>query len=140
MIVIAHRLSTIRDADNIIVMSKGEMLEQGTHSQLIGLGGAYSRLVQAQDLGDKTGAASDTEDDTDEKDNPDNLVLAPSHVSATGTQSATATAQKEAYGLLHGLYLILKEQPILWPNLGFISISCLVGGKFLLLFSYSSSL
>ncbi|KAH7113669.1 hypothetical protein B0J13DRAFT_656928, partial [Dactylonectria estremocensis] len=51
MIVIAHRLSTIRDADNIIIMAKGATIEQGSHRQLIDLGGTYSRLVRLQDLG-----------------------------------------------------------------------------------------
>ncbi|EEU35319.1 uncharacterized protein NECHADRAFT_36975 [Fusarium vanettenii 77-13-4] len=45
MIVIAHRLSTIRDADNIIVMAKGDTIEQGSHKELIEMGGTYSRLV-----------------------------------------------------------------------------------------------
>ncbi|KAI5463945.1 P-loop containing nucleoside triphosphate hydrolase protein [Mariannaea sp. PMI_226] len=47
MIVIAHRLSTIRDADNIVVMAKGEMIEQGTHKELIDMAGTYSRLTIA---------------------------------------------------------------------------------------------
>ena len=47
-IVIAHRLSTIRNADKIIVMSKGEIVEVGTHSQLIAAAGVYKKLVQRQ--------------------------------------------------------------------------------------------
>ncbi|GAB3409227.1 ABC transporter ATP-binding protein [Schumannella luteola] len=46
--VIAHRLSTIRDADLILVMEKGSIVEQGTHAQLLEQGGAYARLYQAQ--------------------------------------------------------------------------------------------
>ncbi len=46
--VIAHRLSTIRDADLILVMESGSIVEQGTHEQLIAAGGAYSRLYEAQ--------------------------------------------------------------------------------------------
>jgi ATP-binding cassette subfamily B protein len=46
--VIAHRLSTIRDADTILVMESGQIVEQGTHDQLVAAGGAYARLYQAQ--------------------------------------------------------------------------------------------
>jgi ATP-binding cassette subfamily B (MDR/TAP) protein 1 len=47
-IVIAHRLSTIRDADNIVVMSQGKIVEQGPHNELLDLKGAYYNLVEAQ--------------------------------------------------------------------------------------------
>ncbi len=46
--VIAHRLSTIRDADLILVMEDGAIVEQGTHEQLLGVEGAYWRLYHAQ--------------------------------------------------------------------------------------------
>lgn len=47
-IVIAHRLSTIQNADLIVVMQKGEIVEQGTHSELLAKNGAYSKLVAMQ--------------------------------------------------------------------------------------------
>jgi ATP-binding cassette, subfamily B, bacterial MsbA len=47
-IVIAHRLSTIQKADNIVVMQKGRIVEQGTHNQLITLKGTYAKLVDLQ--------------------------------------------------------------------------------------------
>lgn len=47
-IVIAHRLSTIRDADNIVVMEKGKIIEQGTHDDLLDKHGQYWALVEAQ--------------------------------------------------------------------------------------------
>ena len=46
--VIAHRLSTIRNADLILVMDKGNIAEQGTHSELIELGGRYAKLYNSQ--------------------------------------------------------------------------------------------
>jgi ATP-binding cassette subfamily B protein len=49
--VIAHRLSTIRDADHIVVMEDGHIVEQGTHDSLRAAGGAYERLYSAQFAG-----------------------------------------------------------------------------------------
>ena len=49
-LVIAHRLSTVVGADNIIVLDGGRIVEQGTHSELMALGGRYSELVALQTL------------------------------------------------------------------------------------------
>jgi ATP-binding cassette subfamily B protein len=49
--VIAHRLSTIRDADTILVMEHGDIVEQGNHAELLERGGAYARLYNAQFVG-----------------------------------------------------------------------------------------
>ena len=46
--VIAHRLSTIRDADTILVMDAGQIVEQGSHETLLAAGGAYFELYNAQ--------------------------------------------------------------------------------------------
>ncbi|KAM9857739.1 ABC-type oligopeptide transporter ABCB9 [Aulostomus maculatus] len=56
VLVIAHRLSTVEKADNILVIDRGLVAEQGSHSQLIASGGLYSKLVQRQVLGIETGA------------------------------------------------------------------------------------
>ncbi len=50
-VVIAHRLSTIREADNILVLDDGNVVEQGTHTQLLERGGLYAQLVSAQMVG-----------------------------------------------------------------------------------------
>ena len=49
-IVIAHRLSTIQKADLIVVMKKGEIVEQGTHAELLTKNGTYANLVTLQSL------------------------------------------------------------------------------------------
>ncbi|MCW3058518.1 MAG: putative multidrug export ATP-binding/permease protein, partial [Capsulimonas sp.] len=46
--VIAHRLSTIREADQILVLNQGEIIERGSHAQLIAQNGFYARLNQSQ--------------------------------------------------------------------------------------------
>jgi len=54
-IVIAHRLSTVRDADQILVLEKGSIVERGKHDELVAKGGLYSDLYNRQDL---TGATN----------------------------------------------------------------------------------
>ena len=47
-IIIAHRLSTIQNADRIIVLKEGEIIEQGSHKELINASGEYAKLNQQQ--------------------------------------------------------------------------------------------
>lgn len=69
-ITIAHRLSTIKDADNIIVMGGGEILEQGTHNDLLAdEEGPYAQLVSNQKLNQTSGGKVDIDTDS-EDDSP----------------------------------------------------------------------
>ena len=49
-LVIAHRLSTIKDADEIIVLHKGSVVERGSHTELINLAGHYKQLIDLQNI------------------------------------------------------------------------------------------
>ena len=53
VIIVAHRLSTVRNADNIIVLDRGRIVETGTHEELVATKGAYFELIRNQmELGD----------------------------------------------------------------------------------------
>ncbi|KAJ3338547.1 Multidrug resistance protein 1 [Gonapodya sp. JEL0774] len=65
-ITVAHRLSTIKNADMIVVMSHGKIVECGSHNELVAKKGAYSRLVEAQKLKEAAEAVGGAEEDEDE--------------------------------------------------------------------------
>lgn len=73
VITIAHRLSTITNADNIIVMHKGNLVEQGNHATLMALNGTYAELVNLQTLG--SSSSSDTSSSRDTASKSDEVSL-----------------------------------------------------------------
>lgn len=50
MLIVAHRLSTIKNADVIFVLSKGRIIEQGNHEELVELGGTYYNMYRLQNM------------------------------------------------------------------------------------------
>ena len=67
-IVVAHRLSTIRDANKILVVGAGEIIEQGTHNSLLDAEGSYHGMVQAQKLQQEAEKVAVVEEDSDSDD------------------------------------------------------------------------
>lgn len=91
-IVIAHRLSTIRTADNIVVMSQGRIVEQGTHDELLEMKSAYYNLVEAQRLSAEKEAE---EMEVVEKQEEINEVLkVASHESNSGAKLTRTNTEK----------------------------------------------
>ncbi|KAH7211547.1 P-loop containing nucleoside triphosphate hydrolase protein [Fusarium oxysporum] len=67
-IIIAHRLSTIKNADRIVVLKKGKVVESGTHESLISMDGVYAGLVNAQALSSEDSSEEDIYDGFDTED------------------------------------------------------------------------
>lgn len=126
-IVIAHKLSTIRNADNIVVMANGAVIEQGTHNDLLTCEGAYSRLVRAQDLGS---AGTADEEWKEEKEGAHNMELVRTQTQASGISQRVeeCTRDRIHYNLIHCIWIIFKEQKHLWKWFLILGIATLAGG------------
>ncbi|WQF79623.1 Putative Type 1 protein exporter [Colletotrichum destructivum] len=125
-IVIAHKLATIRKADNIVVMNKGIIVEQGTHDGLLGQNGAYTRLVRAQNLS-VSDEESVTETDEEEENAPkENVELTKTMSRYQTTDQTRMEIQKErdnydrhkTVGLVSVVVRMVRETPELtWAYL-----------------------
>ncbi|KAF4452380.1 Leptomycin B resistance pmd1 [Fusarium albosuccineum] len=136
-IVIAHKLATIRKADNIVVMSKGSIVEQGTHESLITDDGAYARLVKIQNL-TVSGGASTTSTEVDDAESE----VAEDSLDATKTITKYEThvqermeSQKERdnydnhkqVGFFRAVYRLIRESPEMGWSYFWVLAGCLGG-------------
>ncbi|RGP59629.1 hypothetical protein FLONG3_11145 [Fusarium longipes] len=134
-IVIAHKLATIRKADNIVVMSKGSIIEQGSHDFLIAQGGAYAKLVKIQNLAvdnDSTHTATEEQEFVPEVEKED------LDITKTVTQYETHVQERLEAGKEHGnydnhkqmgifyvIYRLIRESPEVAWSYFFVLAGCL---------------
>ncbi|CAI6070611.1 unnamed protein product [Clonostachys chloroleuca] len=140
-IVIAHKLSTIRNADNIVVMTKGKIAEQGNHEQLLSQKGVYATLVRAQDLA-PTGFEKSQESSSEDAGLPDevpendlDMHQVQTNVDTKATQDLQLMALKdrEDYdlykqaGIVVNVWKLLRGTPEIWLWFG-ITVATCIGG------------
>ncbi|WYZ42253.1 hypothetical protein EsH8_V_001148 [Colletotrichum jinshuiense] len=133
-IVIAHKLATIRNADNIVVMSKGKIVEQGRHDDLVALDGAYAKLVKAQDLSVEKKDSIDDNSDSDETETVEPVQSLAKYDTAVVQRLASQMDVEdfELYkhtGLIYTIWKIIRSSPEIKVSYTLVFIACVVGGK-----------
>lgn len=137
-ITIAHKLATIRNADNIVVMQQGRIIEQVTYDSLLSVDGAFSRLVKAQDLAavDDSSETSTETDNTEEQDST-SVQLSKTLTRRSSTTHTQTVRDVEKYnydnwkhlGFLSVVWrLVLSAPELRWYYVALISV-CFASGK-----------
>lgn len=131
-VLIAHKLSTVKKADNIIVMNKGEVIEQGTHEELLDSRGAYWNLVNAQNLTTVAdGDSSDADSDSQDRPAPDLEKVATArsgHSNAVVEVAPETDDVSRKMSLFRCLIRIFYEQRRHWVYFTMGAIASIAGG------------
>ncbi|TLS21374.1 uncharacterized protein PpBr36_10203 [Pyricularia pennisetigena] len=143
-IVIAHKLATIRKADNIVVMTKGRIVEQGTHESLIEQDGTYARLVKIQQLTTSanqshsetdSGEEEGEEEDTINAEGEDDIVRQAKSLTKYPTaaqERIQAQLRRDDYenhkqfGFITTVLRMVRETPGLWFSMLAVLGACVV--------------
>lgn len=141
-IVIAHKLATIRNADNIVVMSKGKIMEQGRHEELVFRNGIYATLVKAQDLApakiEKNHSLEGTSTADEASENGDNhvdRVQSLTRIRTAEAQQLAALKDREDHdlykktGIIHNIWKLLRGTPDIWLWFAVTMATCIGGGE-----------
>lgn len=141
-IVIAHKLATIRNADNIVVMSKGKIMEHGRHEELVSRNGIYATLVGAQDLApaniekSHSSGGTSTSDEVSEKgdDHVDRVQSLARSRTAEAQQLAALKDREdhdlyEKTGIIRSIWKLLRGTPDIWLWFAVTIATCIGGGE-----------
>lgn len=139
-IVIAHKLSTICNAGNIVVMSKGEIAEQGTHAELLDRDGIYAKLVQAQSLSPSNQQLQDIGGQKSER-GEDHYIPTENAVSLKRLDTMEAhrlnmLGEREDFqaskqiGLLQSIWRLTRSTPELYLWYILAGAACVAGGMY----------
>ena len=135
-LIIAHKLATVMAADNIAVMTSGQVVEQGTHSELLEHDGLYAAMVRAQDLGAEA-EEPEFRERSEEQDDVKEALDRPLSLQRTQSQALPKDSEREVehlsagtvgYSLGKCIWIILKEHPDLYLWYLVIAFGGLIGG------------
>jgi ATP-binding cassette, subfamily B (MDR/TAP), member 1 len=130
-LVIAHKLATVKDTDNIAVISDGQVVEQGTHDELLRSDGRYARLVEAQSIEERSNTTTDVSEIPHEDPEKD-LIRQISSFKPTTMGKSSTTAEPEpgtlGYSLIRCIFLMFLEQKSLYGYFFLSMIACLIAG------------
>lgn len=141
-IIIAHKLATIRNADKIVVISKGKIVEQGRHEELVYMNGIYATLVKAQDLAPAnmeehhvSGGISTSDEASEKGDDHIDRVQSLARIQTAEAQQLAALADREDHdlyekmGIIRNIWKLLRGTPDIWPWFAITIATCIGGGK-----------